>query len=154
MAAAQVGLPLAPARRVEFTVAGTPAPKGSKKHVGNGILVESSKKAKPWEAVVSLAAAAAMAGRAPFGGPVRVIVDFYLARPKGHYLRGQLRATAPRYCTSHGKGDGDKLTRCSWDGLIGIVIADDALIALWGGGKFYSDDGRTGARIVVEELRP
>lgn len=34
--------------RVEFTVLGVPAPQGSKRHVGRGVLVESSKALGPW----------------------------------------------------------------------------------------------------------
>ena len=31
-----------------FTVLGTPAPQGSKRHVGKGVMVESSRGCKPW----------------------------------------------------------------------------------------------------------
>lgn len=33
---------------IGFHVIGLPAPQGSKKHVGHGVMVESSKKVKPW----------------------------------------------------------------------------------------------------------
>ena len=39
-----------------ITVHGTPAPQGSKRHVGNGVMVESSKKVKPWRQDVKHAA--------------------------------------------------------------------------------------------------
>ncbi|QDH92357.1 RusA-like resolvase [Gordonia phage Spooky] len=35
-------------------IPGIPAPQGSKRHVGNGILIESSKRVGPWRAVVAL----------------------------------------------------------------------------------------------------
>ena len=33
---------------VSFNVIGIPGAQGSKRHVGNGVMVESSKKVKPW----------------------------------------------------------------------------------------------------------
>ena len=140
--------------KIEFFAGGTPAPKGSKRHVGHGVLVESSKRAKPWAGAVSVAAMQAMGERPPLSGVVRVAITFYLARPKAHFLRGKLRDTAPIFCTSHGKGDGDKLCRCTWDALTGISYTDDALIASWQGEKLYSNDGRTGARISIEAIAP
>ena len=95
-----------------FLVLGLPAPQGSKTHVGDGRMVESSKRVKPWRRQV----AAAYADR-NFGdmldGPVSIIVDFYLPRPKAHYgtgrNRGQLRPSAPTRPAV--KPDVDKLAR-------------------------------------------
>ena len=42
--------------RVEFTVLGVPAPQGSKRHVGRGVLVESSNALGPWRDAVAWAA--------------------------------------------------------------------------------------------------
>lgn len=41
---------------VEFFVPGRPAPQGSKRHVGHGIMVESSRDLGPWRERVALAA--------------------------------------------------------------------------------------------------
>ena len=41
---------------VEFEVVGLPAAQGSKRHVGNGVMVESSKALKPWRSAVAEAA--------------------------------------------------------------------------------------------------
>jgi Holliday junction resolvase RusA-like endonuclease len=60
-----------------FTALGTPAPQGSKRHVGHGVMVESSKKVLPWREAVKAAA--------PSGpmldGPVAVRMVFTLQRP-------------------------------------------------------------------------
>ena len=41
-----------PAHERKFTVHGLPAPQGSKRHVGKGVMVESSKYVKPWREAV------------------------------------------------------------------------------------------------------
>ena len=33
---------------ITLTVRGLPAPQGSKRHIGRGVMVESSKRVKPW----------------------------------------------------------------------------------------------------------
>lgn len=45
---------------VEFFASGTPAPQGSKRHVGRGIMIESSRKVRPWRAAVVAAAVASL----------------------------------------------------------------------------------------------
>lgn len=45
-----------PAPDITIVVHGTPGPQGSKRHVGNGRMVESSKKVKPWRQDVKAAA--------------------------------------------------------------------------------------------------
>lgn len=70
-----------------ITVYGTPAPQGSKRHVGGGVMIESSKKVKPWRQDVKAAALDAMAPtgaeigdvqlhRPPFDGPLAVSMTF------------------------------------------------------------------------------
>lgn len=44
---------------IEITVHGLPAPQGSKRHVGRGVMVESSKNVKPWRSAVVWAAISA-----------------------------------------------------------------------------------------------
>lgn len=48
---------------ITITVHGNPAPQGSKRHVGGGRMVESSKHVKPWREAVKEAAANAMEAR-------------------------------------------------------------------------------------------
>lgn len=121
-----------------FRVHGVPGAQGSKRHVGGGVMMESSKKVKPWRTdVVEAARAAIEAVDAfdpfePYAGPVEVRLDFVFARPKGHYGTGRnagvLKATAPTWVTSHHTGDIDKLCRSTFDAFTTAgVWRDDSL---------------------------
>lgn len=118
-----------------FTVHGIPGAQGSKRHVGHGVMVESSKKVRPWRSDVKAAAEQAMLRRdwETVTGPVRVQVTFMFARPKSHYRTGRnaglLRDNAPALPTSRAIGDNDKLQRSTFDALVAAgAIADDSLI--------------------------
>lgn len=106
-----------------FYAAGIPAPQGSKRHVGGGRMIESSKKVAPWREDVRNSAelAAAEQGWEAPEGPVAVDVTFWLPRPKSH---PKTRRTWPTT-----KPDVDKLLRSTCDALTSAgVIADDARI--------------------------
>jgi Holliday junction resolvase RusA-like endonuclease len=140
---------------IAFFAAGSPSTKGSARAFIRGgraiITNDAGERAKSWAAIVGWAAREAMKGAAPFPGAVRVSTAFYLARPKSHYRsNGQLKPGAPTHAAT--KPDGDKLTRCTWDALTGIVFVDDSRIVAWSGEKPYSNDGRTGAQIVIEPV--
>ena len=132
--------------RLEFTVNGVPGAQGSKRHVGNGVMVESSKKVKPWRSDVKAAAEAAHLASDEWDratGAVGVQVTFRFARPKSHYRTGRnaavLRDDAPIYVTSHSSGDLDKLVRSTGDALTAAgVIADDSLIVAVHSFKVYA----------------
>lgn len=71
---------------IEFTVTGTPAPQGSKKFVGTtktgrGILVESSKKVRPWRMDVKAAAEVVRKTHGAIKGPVMVSMVFTMPKP-------------------------------------------------------------------------
>lgn len=70
----------AAAPAITITVHGLPAPQGSKKHLGNGVMVESSKKVKPWRQDVKAAAIQAMSetdgGWVRLDGPLAVAMTF------------------------------------------------------------------------------
>ena len=134
---------------IELTVYGTPAPQGSKRHVGNGILVESSRKVTPWrEAIVSEALRQKLEGlRMP--GPVVVRMTFYLERPKGHTTpKGARRASAPVFPAR--KPDLDKLVRSTLDGLTQAgIVTDDAVVTTIHAAKRYADTRPAGAAISI-----
>jgi crossover junction endodeoxyribonuclease RusA len=145
---------------VEFRVSGLPAPQGSKRHLGNGIMVESSKKVRPWRTDVQLAAERAYSGEV-ISVPVHVNVDFFFARPKSHYRTGKysdlLKADAPLYASTHRLGDLDKLLRSTIDALSfvtgGCVIRDDCLVVSLSSTKRYTNAGTPpGAAIKVLKL--
>ena len=77
---------------LHFTVHGLPAAQGSKRHVGRGVMVESSKRVKPWRQDVVAAALRAIEDDPTFEmftGPVEVNIDFFFARPKSHSGTGR-----------------------------------------------------------------
>lgn len=116
------------------TVYGTPAPQGSKRHVGRGVMVESSKHLKPWRDAVRGEAADSRASwgiTAPLDAPLDAEMIFTFPRPRSHYRTGRnahlLRASAP--ARPGGKPDLSKLARSTEDALKDAgVYKDDALI--------------------------
>jgi len=136
---------------MRIDVVGLPAPQGSKRHVGNGVMVESSKRVKPWRQDVKYAALEHLPFEA-MAGAVDIQVAFYLPRPKGHYLTGAksafLRAKAPDYPA--GRPDLDKLLRSTFDALGEAGIwGDDAQVVKVTAGKHYADYRQPGAIIQV-----
>ena len=148
-----------------ITVHGTPAPQGSKRHVGRGIMVESSKAVKPWREAVKWAALEQLDGEALertgplFADAVILRVEFVMPRPKAHYRTGkhahELRPDAPHLVAR--KPDVDKLLRSTLDALGEAgVWRDDAQVASVSARKVYLDNGTgpVGARITIREARP
>lgn len=105
-----------------FTVEGLPGPQGSKRHVGGGRMVESSKKVKPWRNAVEKAAKAAQgADWVPLDGPLLLVIEFYMPRPKGH---PKTKRTLPDRVP-----DQSKLLRATEDALTTAgTYVDDARI--------------------------
>lgn len=105
---------------IYFRVIGEPAPQGSKRHVGHGIMVESSAKVRPWRQDVALAATEARRGAEPINGPLYLKVTFFLRRPKSAPKRRTLPDRKP---------DIDKLLRSTLDAIVTAgLIRDDAQI--------------------------
>ena len=138
-------------RSIEITVFGEPAPQGSKKHVGHGIMIESSKKVAPWRESVVWAAREAIRRDGMIPGPVEVTIEFYLRRPK----------SAPKKVTMpFRKPDIDKLVRSTFDSLVTAgVIEDDARVVSLAARKHFCTDDESlygleipGARILVRSL--
>lgn len=140
-----------------FRAIGHPRPQGSKRHVGKGILVESSD-VKTWRSTVVDAAVEALAGAEPFTGAVIVTARFSFCRPKSHYGTGRnqnrLRPSAPDYCTSRALGDADKLGRAVLDALTAArVYIDDSQVVRIIADKGWCDRSvREGASITVTPL--
>lgn len=129
---------------IAFTVIGDPAPQGSKRHVGHGVMIESSKRVKPWREAVAAAAFAARDGRPPLDGPLALTVTFYLPKP----------ASLSKRVTSLGpfrKPDIDKLIRSTLDAITTAgAIADDArIVRIVAEKRFTPVAGHAGAEITV-----
>ncbi len=136
-------------------VSGTPAPQGSKRHVGGGRMVEMSKAVGPWREAIRTETQRAMLDRVPLAGPVTVTIDFYLPRPKGHYRTGRnahlLRDGAPVYPA--GRPDLDKLARAVLDGITaGGAWKDDGQVAELTLRKLYATTGTGSCRITLFSL--
>ncbi len=130
---------------------GLPGPQGSKTHVGEGRMVESSAKVKPWRDVVAWSAVAArnrVRGWRPLTGPVALSLVFTLPRPKSHFGTGRnagvVRPSAP--ARPDVTPDLDKLVRATKDALTTArVFRDDALVVDYRPpfGKWYETDHGT-----------
>lgn len=137
---------------VAFTVYGAPAPQGSKVAVptarGHRTKESNEESLVPWRAAVTAAGVEAMAGRAPFDGPLELDVAFVFKRPRSHYGSGRnagtLKPSAPVYCDR--KPDLDKLLRAVGDALTGHVVVDDSRFVQLVARKHY---GSPAAFVVV-----
>ncbi len=139
---------------IAFKVYGMPAPQGSKRHVGNGVMIESSKKVKPWRQDVVAAAREAMAGPAGWAaldGPLVAVMVFTLPKPKS--------APKTRQTWPDKKPDLSKLIRSTEDALTTAgVIADDArIVAFARAAKVFPNEdlnalGSPGAWIEIRRL--
>ena len=128
---------------ISFFVSGIPAPQGSKRHVGNGRMIESSKKVKPWREAVARVASAHLLDE-PVDGHLRVIIRFELPPPKKSRF-GNRPAGPP---------DLDKLVRSTLDGLTASgLIVDDARVVSLTATKHWALD-ISGASISIEPLTP
>lgn len=112
---------------VTFFVPGKPAPQGSKRHVGKGILIESSKAVGPWRERVALAAAEAPCDLAAYGPPMfaageplYVRLAFVMPRPAS----AGKKTTPPAVK----RPDVDKLARAILDAITDVLIHDDSAV--------------------------
>ena len=129
--------------RISFVVYSRAAPQGSKRHIGNGVMIESSKRVKPFRADVRKAAeSAALPPGWPMAAPMRVCFRFHFARPKSHFKRDgvALMKSAPEEATSHGLGDLEKLARSVNDALSGVLFDDDRQVAEMHLAKAYDSE--------------
>ena len=137
---------------LQFIVHGDPAAQGSKRHVGGGVMVESSKRLKPWredvkQAILNLELTE------PLRGPVAVELNFSIRRPKNHYGTGRnantLKASAPAY--SESIPDLDKLARAVLDAMEQAgLFRSDGQVAVLTAQKRYGD--KPGLRANVRLL--
>ena len=134
-------------------VRGLPASQGTKRQVGHGIMVESSKRLHPWrEAIVSECLRAGWADRG-MAGAITVDMTFWFIRPASHYGTGKnaerLKVTAPEHMTV--KPDADKLARACLDALAqASVFRDDCQVISLGAEKRYRDSRAESPGVHIE----
>lgn len=134
-----------------ITVHGIPGPQGSKRHVGGGVMIESSKKVKPWRQDVKAAALAAIAelpGWAPLDGPLAASIVFTTreqptTRPA--WWPAGLRWSKSLRWRPASTPDLSKLLRATEDALTGVVWKDDARVVEYARlAKYYAGDDAPG----------
>ncbi|WP_329047039.1 RusA family crossover junction endodeoxyribonuclease [Streptomyces sp. NBC_01422] len=124
--------------RLTIVVHGRPAPQGSKRYAGHrlnaasgrvsAVLVEQSKRVKPWRALVTAAAQRAIGNTTviafpPLDGPLEADIVFTVLKPASAPKR---KRTWP--ITRH-SGDVDKLIRSTFDGIAdAAAVVDDSRI--------------------------
>lgn len=106
-----------------------------------------------WQQQARLFAHQAMAGVAPFSGPVRVECVFVLPRRRGDMWKTKPMPPLP----ASTRPDVDNYVKALFDGLNGTVFVDDAQVAELAARKVYAPghgygDPRPRVEVTVEEL--
>ncbi len=136
-----------------FVVYGLAAPQGSKRHMGNGILVESSKAVRPWRQDVKHAALACIPHDWDPSLPMALSIVFRFKRPQAHIGKKGLKPSAPQHCTTARAGDVDKLLRSTFDSLTGVAFDDDRQVVSVNASKRYTTaDEPQGAIITITPI--
>lgn len=132
-------------------VDGDPAAQGSKRLVrlktGRTIMLENSKRVKPWRAAVAEAARAA--NLKPVTTDVLIHARVRFVRPQSHYRPdGSIK---PRSPDRPGYADCDKLARAICDALAGIAYANDRQVAALAIEREWAVEGTgSGAAILIK----
>lgn len=132
---------------LRVTVPGTPAPQGSKKHVGNGRMIESSKALRPWRRHVTETVTQALGDWELTKDPIKVKIYFQLQRPES--VSNPKRKSWREHPIV--KPDLDKLARAILDSLTGVVYVDDSQVIKLTVEKQYVEALPT-TTIIVENL--
>lgn len=139
---------------IQFHVAGTPKPQGSKRafafkrsdgSLGATVKESAGDSLKVWRArvreVATRMAQDSVVVPYPRGEPVDVEVVFYLARPKSHFgtgrNAGRVKASAPTRPVT--QPDVDKLLRAVLDALTGPMYETDSQVVKVITSKEYAD---------------
>jgi Holliday junction resolvase RusA-like endonuclease len=120
---------------ITIVVHGAPAPQGSKRHVGGGVMIESSKKVKPWRQDVKAAALAETSLDDlwhPLDGPLAVSMVFTVRHKptsKPTWWPGSVRCGKDLMWRPASTPDLSKLLRSTEDALTDAgVWKDDARV--------------------------
>lgn len=127
---------------IQFVVFGKAAPQGSKRigrnKAGKPIILDDSRKTKPWRAEVAMAATQAMFAQrlTTLQGPLYTKITFVRVRPKNQLLKdGRVKPGAPILPAV--KADLSKVNRAVEDAMSEIVFGDDAQICHFDHWKVY-----------------
>ena len=132
---------------ITVRVDGNPAPGGSKRHIGNGRMVDAGKNNRPWRDTVAWNARDQYQGQ-PMAGPLAVVVTFTVPHLASHRRKdGTLKDSIGQPTK---RPDLTKLWRAVEDALTGILWIDDAQIVIQSVCKQYGPV--PGVRVVVTQL--
>ena len=129
------------------SVDGLPIAQGSKRHVGRGVMIESSKALKPWRQKITLTAKNSLLlhddeWEPGCKGPISAQLTFFFPRP--------MRLPMVRRGWPTVRPDVDKLSRAVLDGLTDAgVWGDDSQVVRLVAAKRY---GAARVEIELEEL--
>ena len=130
-------------RELTFFVPGIPRPQGSKKHVGNGRMIEANKEVYTWRHTVAAVALGEweQQGKEHFIGPLKI--DLLFEMPKGPSVKHHNPSVKP---------DLDKLCRAIFDSLEAAkIVANDSQFCDLHAAKIYGTH-RTGVTVKVSYL--
>jgi len=125
---------------IVITVYGPPAPQCSKRHLGNGVMVEMSKKVRPWRQDVKAAALDAVTVKRPgmpqsflppLDGPLAASIVFTVRdQPAGKptWWPASVRWSKALRWRPASTPDLSKLLRSTEDALTGVIWKDDARV--------------------------
>jgi Holliday junction resolvase RusA-like endonuclease len=146
---------------ITFSVIDTPQAQGSKRHVGNGVMIEQNHdRLETWREAIKAAVRIVLPDdHEPVDLPMVVYATFFVKRPIAHYFAGDmnrgLRKTAPTFVTR--SPDLDKLLRAILDALTGAgVWCDDSRVVRLVASKRYchpDNFAAPGARIRITEAK-
>lgn len=136
-------------KKVDFFVAGDPAPQGStrafyNRRAGRVIVTTDSKRTYPWRTTVSYAAQQAIKGDAPISVGVEVQLRFYLRPPKSVVRKDGTFKRPPIT-----RPDLDKLIRCCLDAFTGIIFGDDSQVVKVEAVKSYGKTTGVGVSVTA-----
>ena len=135
---------------VELFVPGQPIAQGSKRHVGNGVIIESNHgPLKLWRNRVALSAGELIRGHTwQFDRPIAVDLTFVFPRLKN---APKHKPTKPKTSAP----DIDKLIRAVFDALTSVLFNDDAQVVDVFARKRYAEIGEpAGVHILVTTAIP
>ncbi len=151
-------------RRIQFTVYGEARPQGSKisqviyRRDGtpvtkNGRVVtvvrDDCPKTRHWRETIAAAARAAYSGPL-LTGALKISLGFFRPRPRGHFGKRGLRASAAKFPTT--RPDTVKLTLAVEDALSGVLWRDDAQIVEHHIVKSWGEPARVDVLVEVLEV--
>ncbi len=141
--------------KISFTVPGDPVPKGRPKFtsVNGRVKAYTPAKTKHYENVIAAFAKMAMRGADPLSCPVSVKIGIFLAIPASWSKKKKEMALVGEVMPTK-KPDADNVTKACFDGMNGIVYADDAQIVESFQKKEYSLEPRVEIQVLMLAGKP